>query len=60
MNSSEKEKHLENANDVIKQQKIQAEKALNELKKQIEYNSNKLYEDMKDQVRYDFTIYSRF
>ncbi len=41
---------MQNANETIKQQKQQAEKALNELKKQVEYNSNKLYDDMKEQV----------
>jgi len=41
---------LSNANNIIIQQKLQAELALNELKKEIEANSNKLFEEMKEQV----------
>ncbi|CAF0936063.1 unnamed protein product [Brachionus calyciflorus] len=46
----EKEGHLCNAMNTIKQQKLQAESALNELKKEIEANSTKLYEEMRQQM----------
>jgi hypothetical protein len=46
----EKENSLTNSNNIIIQQKLQAELALNELKKEIETNSNKLFEEMKEQV----------
>ena len=36
----------------LKQTKIQAEEALNDLKKQIDENSRKLYEEMREQVRF--------
>jgi hypothetical protein len=46
----EKEAALNNANNALKQQKLKAELALNELKKEIENKSNKMYDEMKDQV----------
>jgi hypothetical protein len=52
----EKENSLTNANNIIIQQKLQAELALNELKKEIEANSNKLFEEMKEQVFAGFSL----
>lgn len=52
INYREKENALAVANTTIKQQKSQAEQALNELKAEVERNSNKLYDDMKNQVRF--------
>ncbi len=54
----EKENSLTNSNNIIIQQKLQAELALNELKKEIETNSNKLFEEMKEQVYEWFSVWT--